>query len=112
MNDTGSNGKKPLWSPSSVTFEPKITLGNVLTIMPMAAAAFYAWSDLRSEQATQRLQQLEHRARIEKLEARDELSAATFGAYQRDTVQALTRLETQMGILLQERRPPASQPPR
>lgn len=110
MSDDGVNEKKP-WSPSSVTFEPKITLGNVLTIIPMAAAAFYAWSDLRSEQATQRQHQVEHRARLEKLEARDEVTAATFGAYQRDTVQALTRLETQMGILLQERRA-GVQPPR
>lgn len=111
MSDNGTNGKKLAWSPSSVTFEPKITLGNVLTIIPMAAAAFYAWSDLRNEQAAQRLHQIEHRSRLEKLEARDELLASTFSSYQRDTIQSLTRVETQMGILLQERRG-GSPPPR
>lgn len=101
---------KRTWSPPSVTFEPKITLGNVLTIIPMAVAAFYAWSDLRSEQAIQKQSQAEHRIRLEKLEARDDATSAMFTSYQRETVQALTRLETQVGILLQERRvvPPPS----
>ncbi|QCK87602.1 hypothetical protein E8L99_18475 [Phreatobacter aquaticus] len=45
------------------------------------------------------------------ISARDEIFATNFSAEQRDTVQSLTRLETQMGILLQERRVGAPQPP-
>ncbi len=51
-----------------------------------------------------REQQARDLARIEKLEAGDDVFAKSFNLYQQNTVQALTRLETQMVLLLQERR--------
>lgn len=83
--------KKPDW------FELKVTLGNVLTMIPLGVAVVVAYSDLRRDA-------VEHGKRIEKLEAADSLLTAQFTANQTATIQSLTRLETQMGILLQERR--------
>ncbi len=107
-------------------FENKITLGNVLTVVPMLIAAVAAYYDLRvdaaairqkvdtdaaalratvtAETTLLRTQQARDLARIEKLEARDDVFATSFNLYQQNTVQALTRLETQMVLLLQERR--------
>lgn len=90
--------KKPDW------FENKVTLGNVLTIIPLTVTLILAYAELRSEAALLRQVQSRDTARIEKLEARDEVFASSFNLYQQNTVQSLTRLETQMGLLLQERR--------
>lgn len=96
-------------------FVNKITLGNVLTVIPMLVAALAAYYDLRSDAAAikvkiesetmqLRRQMLRDVTRIEKLQTRDDVFATTFALYQHNTVQALTRLETQMMLLLQERR--------
>jgi hypothetical protein len=90
--------KKPDW------FELKVTLGNVLTLIPLGLAVVVAYADIRSDIALARQIQARDTARIEKLEARDDIFAAQFTTYQTATIQSLTRLETQMGILLQERR--------
>jgi hypothetical protein len=55
--------------------------------------------------------QISDRQRIEKLEAHDAIFLTSFSSYQWETVSSLTRLETQMGILLQERRPLVPQAP-
>ena len=92
-------------------FEAKITLGNVLTFIPLAIAAVLAYADLRNDAALLRQQWVRDTLRIDKLEASDRVMRDQFRDYQQQTIQALTRLETQMGILLQERRlsipPPA-----
>ncbi|PTM61929.1 hypothetical protein [Phreatobacter oligotrophus] len=101
--------KKPDW------FELKVTLGNLLTIVPMLLGAVALYYDIRSDQALLRTEQSlikqtqgRDAIRLDKLEARDEVFANNFAAYQRDTIQALTRLETQMGILLQAGARPSS----
>ena len=85
-------------------FELKITLGNVLTLIPLFAAVAVAYSDVRSDQALMKQGQAEQRQRIEKLEARDDIIASQFVANQTAVTQALARLEAQMNILFQERR--------
>jgi len=111
----GSTMKRPDW------FENKITLGNVLTLIPLIGAVVVAYFDLRTDAASIRsdtalLKQVQVRdtARIDKLEARDDILQTQMRDYQHQTVQGLTRLETQVGILLQDRRlpPPLGGPPR
>ncbi len=92
-----------------IQFDPKISFGNLLTIFGGVVVLIVGWTTMQNDLKQEREARLEMRARVERLETKDEVILKVVTDNQRDVGAVLARLEAQMSILLNNARP---QPPR
>lgn len=83
-------------------FDPKLSLGNVLTIMTVIGGLAYGYGTTQAAIGEIGGNQKRIEKRVDRLEAKDEMQSNTISALQREIIARLVRLE----VLIDKKAPP------
>jgi len=83
-------------------FDPKLSLGNVLTIMTVIGGLAYGYGTTQATIGEITGNQKRIEKRVDRLEAKDEVQSATISTLQREIIARLVRLE----VLIDKKGPP------
>lgn len=83
-------------------FDPKLSLGNVLTIMTVIGGLAYGYGTTQAAIGEIGGNQKRIEKRVDRLEAKDEMQSATIATLQREIIARLVRLE----VLIDKKSPP------
>lgn len=88
--------------PNKPWFDPRMSLGNVLTIITVAGGLIYGYGTMQATIGEIDGNQKRIEKRVDRLEAKDEMQSATIATLQREIIARLVRLE----VLIDKKAPP------